>query len=198
MFIVEPNMVLQWHQCSLLEPLALWIFAWLSICQVCKTQLSSMIFMAVTVFGSCFDQSNTDGLFELAFGGLVYCLGVVFFKSDGVIPFAHAIWHVFVALAAAIHYYAIWKYLYRSPPLEDIRDAWAPLPLSSSSPNITTGCSKHQRLPVRPCNVYGFLTNWDQWSVCVCVCVCHSTECTFRNRCKKTAMFVFSIFISIM
>ncbi|KAL0198786.1 hypothetical protein M9458_007326, partial [Cirrhinus mrigala] len=55
--------------------------------------------------------SNTDGLYELAFGGLVYCLGVVFFKSDGVIPFAHAIWHVFVALAAAIHYYAIWKYL---------------------------------------------------------------------------------------
>lgn len=82
-----------------------------------------MIFMSVTVFGSCFDQSNTDGLYELAFGGLVYCLGVVFFKSDGVIPFAHAIWHLFVALAAAIHYYAIWKYLYRSPPLEDIRDA---------------------------------------------------------------------------
>ncbi|XP_039534085.1 monocyte to macrophage differentiation factor isoform X5 [Pimephales promelas] len=67
-------------------------------------------------------MSNTDGLYELAFGGFVYCLGVVFFKSDGVIPFAHAIWHVFVALAAAIHYYAIWKYLYRSPTLEDIRD----------------------------------------------------------------------------
>ncbi|XP_052408821.1 monocyte to macrophage differentiation factor isoform X1 [Carassius gibelio] len=68
-------------------------------------------------------MSNTDGLYELAFGGVVYCLGVVFFKSDGVIPFAHAIWHVFVALAAAIHYYAIWKYLYRSSSLEDIRDA---------------------------------------------------------------------------
>lgn len=59
-------------------------------------------------------QNNTDGVHELAFGGLIYCLGVVFFKSDGVIPFAHAIWHVFVALAAAVHYYAIWKYLYRS------------------------------------------------------------------------------------
>lgn len=60
-------------------------------------------------------QSNTDGLHELAWGGLIYCLGVFFFKSDGVIPFAHAIWHVFVALAAAVHYYAIWKYLYKSP-----------------------------------------------------------------------------------
>lgn len=60
-------------------------------------------------------QSNTDGLHELAYGGLIYCLGVFFFKSDGIIPFAHAIWHVFVALAAAVHYYAIWKYLYKAP-----------------------------------------------------------------------------------
>ncbi|XP_029996462.1 monocyte to macrophage differentiation factor-like [Sphaeramia orbicularis] len=59
-------------------------------------------------------MSNTEGLHELACGGLIYCLGVVFFKSDGIIPFAHAIWHVFVALAAAVHYYAIWKYLYRN------------------------------------------------------------------------------------
>ncbi|XP_026887649.1 monocyte to macrophage differentiation factor [Electrophorus electricus] len=59
-------------------------------------------------------MSNTEGLYELACGGLIYCMGVVFFKADGVIPFAHAIWHVFVALAAAVHYYAIWKYLYRS------------------------------------------------------------------------------------
>ncbi|XP_023794494.1 monocyte to macrophage differentiation factor isoform X2 [Cyanistes caeruleus] len=60
-------------------------------------------------------MSNTEGLQEVAWGGLIYCLGVVFFKSDGVIPFAHAIWHIFVATAAAVHYYAIWKYLYRSP-----------------------------------------------------------------------------------
>ncbi|XP_024920506.1 monocyte to macrophage differentiation factor [Cynoglossus semilaevis] len=60
-------------------------------------------------------MNNTDGLQELACGGLIYCLGVFFFKSDGVIPFAHAIWHVFVALAAAVHYYAIWKYLYKTP-----------------------------------------------------------------------------------
>ncbi|XP_062342635.1 monocyte to macrophage differentiation factor isoform X4 [Osmerus eperlanus] len=64
-------------------------------------------------------MSNTEGLVELAFGGLIYCLGVVFFKSDGVIPFAHAIWHVFVALAATVHYYAIWKYLYKTASERD-------------------------------------------------------------------------------
>ncbi|CAF90941.1 unnamed protein product, partial [Tetraodon nigroviridis] len=57
-------------------------------------------------------MNNTEGLWELLYGGCIYCTGIIFFKSDGVIPFAHAIWHVFVALAAAVHYYAIWKYLY--------------------------------------------------------------------------------------
>ncbi|KAK3532481.1 hypothetical protein QTP86_018551 [Hemibagrus guttatus] len=55
---------------------------------------------------------NREGVLELSMGGVFYCLGVVFFKSDGLVPFAHAIWHVFVAVGAAIHYYAIWKYLY--------------------------------------------------------------------------------------
>nr|XP_036878809.1 monocyte to macrophage differentiation factor-like [Manis javanica] len=57
-------------------------------------------------------MNNTDGLHELACGGLIYCLGVVFFKTNGIIPFIHAIWHLFVAMAAAVHYYTIWKYLY--------------------------------------------------------------------------------------
>ncbi|KYO30738.1 ras-associating and dilute domain-containing protein isoform D [Alligator mississippiensis] len=52
---------------------------------------------------------NRDGLLELVAGGLFYCLGMVFFKSDGRIPFAHAIWHLFVAIGAGIHYYAIWR-----------------------------------------------------------------------------------------
>lgn len=52
------------------------------------------------------------GMMELSIGGALYVLGVVFFKLDGVIPFAHAIWHLFVAMAAYTHYYAILNYLY--------------------------------------------------------------------------------------
>lgn len=57
-------------------------------------------------------QVERAGVCELAVGGVFYVVGVVFFKSDGLVPFAHAIWHLFVAAGACIHYYAIWRYLY--------------------------------------------------------------------------------------
>uniref|UniRef100_A0A3B5QW32 Monocyte to macrophage differentiation associated 2 n=2 Tax=Xiphophorus maculatus TaxID=8083 RepID=A0A3B5QW32_XIPMA len=56
------------------------------------------------------------GVCELALGGVFYVVGVAFFKSDGLVPFAHAIWHLFVAVGAGIHYYAIWRYLYVAGP----------------------------------------------------------------------------------
>lgn len=62
-------------------------------------------------------QVERAGVCELAVGGVFYVVGVVFFKSDGLVPFAHAIWHLFVAAGACIHYYAIWRYLYLPGPL---------------------------------------------------------------------------------
>ena len=56
-------------------------------------------------------QTNSDGIFELAIGGIIYVAGVLFFKMDGIIPFAHAIWHCFVFGGAISHFYAINKYL---------------------------------------------------------------------------------------
>jgi monocyte to macrophage differentiation protein len=51
---------------------------------------------------------------ELKIGGLLYIIGIVFFKSDGKIPMAHAIWHIFVVVAATIHYFAILRHLFPS------------------------------------------------------------------------------------
>ncbi|XP_042243199.1 monocyte to macrophage differentiation factor 2-like isoform X4 [Homarus americanus] len=56
-----------------------------------------------------------SGLDELKLGGAIYVLGVIFFKMDGRIPLAHAIWHLFVVLAAFIHYYAVLTYLILPP-----------------------------------------------------------------------------------
>ncbi|XP_059620251.1 monocyte to macrophage differentiation factor [Phlebotomus argentipes] len=53
-----------------------------------------------------------NGMDELKIGGLLYILGVCFFKADGKVPCAHAIWHLFVVLAASVHYFAILKHLY--------------------------------------------------------------------------------------
>lgn len=93
-------------------------------------------------------QSNTEGLHELACGGLIYCLGVFFFKSDGIIPFAHAIWHVFVALAAAVHYYAIWKYLYKAPSADTLLQSWPQPGLDAGSPpSSSSSCAPERRCP---------------------------------------------------
>lgn len=52
------------------------------------------------------------GMFELEMGGAVYLIGVIFFKSDGKLCCAHALWHIFVGVAATIHYFAILRYLF--------------------------------------------------------------------------------------
>ncbi|XP_005094476.1 monocyte to macrophage differentiation factor [Aplysia californica] len=57
------------------------------------------------------DMKDWSGLLELSVGGLSYMFGVVFFKSDGVIPFAHAIWHCFVFVGSFCHFIAICTHL---------------------------------------------------------------------------------------
>ena len=44
------------------------------------------------------------GLADLWLGGAFYIVGILFFKADGFLPFAHAIWHGFVIVGALIHF----------------------------------------------------------------------------------------------
>ena len=56
-----------------------------------------------------------EALWLLAGGGMLYTVGAVFYAMKGV-PYAHAIWHVFVLGGAAMHFASIYGYV-MSPPL---------------------------------------------------------------------------------
>ena len=67
-------------------------------------------------------QKEVSGLHELAAGGVIYVVGVVFFKCDGVIPFAHAIWHSFVFVGATVHFIAVCRHLLGGDPSVAVHD----------------------------------------------------------------------------
>uniref|UniRef100_A0A8C2ZBK2 Monocyte to macrophage differentiation associated 2 n=1 Tax=Cyclopterus lumpus TaxID=8103 RepID=A0A8C2ZBK2_CYCLU len=89
----------------------------------CRYKLVELFgYVAMGVVPALVILSMRAGVCELALGGVFYVVGAAFFKSDGLVPFAHAIWHLFVAAGACCHYYAIWRYLYLpGPPLQTSR-----------------------------------------------------------------------------
>ncbi|XP_071042391.1 monocyte to macrophage differentiation factor 2 isoform X2 [Parasteatoda tepidariorum] len=67
--------------------------------------------IGITPAYAMFYMRELRGMWELCIGGLIYIIGVIFFKCDGRIPCAHAIWHLFVNIGATFHFYAVYKYL---------------------------------------------------------------------------------------
>ncbi|XP_028413128.1 monocyte to macrophage differentiation factor 2-like [Dendronephthya gigantea] len=61
---------------------------------------------------SLYFARESKGMMELAIGGAILVSGIPLFKSDGRIPFAHAIWHLFVVCGTACQFYAVIIYLY--------------------------------------------------------------------------------------
>ncbi|VDP70032.1 unnamed protein product [Echinostoma caproni] len=56
-------------------------------------------------------QQEQSGLHLMLLGGIIYVVGIIFFKLDGHIPMAHAIWHCFVMVGAFLHYCAVDSFL---------------------------------------------------------------------------------------
>ncbi|MFK7798420.1 MAG: hemolysin III family protein [Aureispira sp.] len=52
------------------------------------------------------------GFASLIVGGIVYMIGIIFYKSEKYIPYAHLIWHLFVMAGCSIHYYMIASYVF--------------------------------------------------------------------------------------
>ena len=69
------------------------------------------VLIGLTPAVAVFAMTDTAGVDELRLGGAAYLFGVIFFKLDGRLPFAHAIWHLFVVIGTAIHYHAVITYL---------------------------------------------------------------------------------------
>ena len=62
--------------------------------------------------GLYLNNSELNGGFQLVIAsGLIISVGVFFFKSDGHIPFAHAIWHLFVNISIFVQFLAIYIHL---------------------------------------------------------------------------------------
>lgn len=48
----------------------------------------------------------------LIVGGIVYMIGIIFYKAEAKIPYAHLIWHLFVMGGSLLHYIAMINYVF--------------------------------------------------------------------------------------
>ncbi|MGD9722582.1 MAG: hemolysin III family protein [Pirellulales bacterium] len=57
------------------------------------------------------ETAPPGALWWMLAGGLFYTAGTVFLMRDDRVPIFHAVWHVFVILGSACHYYAMYAYV---------------------------------------------------------------------------------------
>ena len=73
--------------------------------------LSTALYVAkgwvgIVAFKPILAHVPAHGLIWLVIGGLMYCVGVVFYAAKK-IPYHHVIWHVFVMAGSTCHYFAV-------------------------------------------------------------------------------------------
>jgi len=74
------------------------------------TTYLGMGFIALFFINHIYAALEFGGFILLCLGGLFYSSGVIFYVNKN-IPFNHAIWHLFVLLGAACHYFMIMFYV---------------------------------------------------------------------------------------
>ena len=62
--------------------------------------------MGVLVFLNTFRTMGQLSIWFLLIGGIFYSVGVIFYRWKS-LPFAHAIWHIFVILGSTFHYFSV-------------------------------------------------------------------------------------------
>ena len=75
----------------------------------------AMGWVVVVAVQPMLERVAPGGLALLAGGGLAYTGGVVFYKWKR-LPYNHAIWHLFVLLGSALHFFAVLFYVIPWPP----------------------------------------------------------------------------------
>jgi hemolysin III len=69
-----------------------------------------MGFISLTIINKLNAQLDTGGLVLLGLGGLIYALGTIFYVQKSK-KYSHAIWHVFVLVAAICHFFMMLFYV---------------------------------------------------------------------------------------
>ncbi len=78
-----------------------------------KLSLSTYLGMgliSLTIVHKLNEKLATEGLVLLALGGLIYGLGTIFYVRKNAI-YSHAIWHIFVLVAAVCHFFMMLFYV---------------------------------------------------------------------------------------
>jgi len=70
----------------------------------------AMGWSVLIALGPLVERVATGGLVLLVAGGLAYTAGVVFFTLDSRLRYGHFVWHLFVVVGTACHYFAVLHY----------------------------------------------------------------------------------------
>jgi hemolysin III len=70
----------------------------------------AMGWLIVIAIGPLFARVPKTGLILLIMGGASYTTGVAFFATDSWLKYGHFIWHLFVIVGTACHYFAVLWY----------------------------------------------------------------------------------------